>query len=229
MARGNISTIRKRKALVRGQIKVFTDKFPLVGPLVWLLSAQYFAAQIIAASSWSSSFSWANNVISDLGNTACGPYYERLVCSPDHGLMNASFILLGVTMALGAWLIYQEFRESQLSLAGFSLMALAGIGTILVGAFPENTIHALHAIGAVLALGVGNVGLIVLALALKRVRKAFRIYTLASGVISLAAFLLFILGFYLGFGSGTIERIASYPQTLWLVLFGLYMTASRRK
>jgi hypothetical membrane protein len=211
----------------RRRITVFTDKFPLLGPAVWILSVQYFAAQLIAAASWSPAYDWARNLISDLGNTACGAYGDRLVCSPQHGLMNASFIMLGLTMALGSLLIYTEFKRSWASFLGFSLMALAGLGTILVGAFPENVNGWLHGLGALLALGVGNIALVVLALAIKQARRSFRTYTFISGVVSLVALGLFLIHINLGLGQGTIERIVSYPQTGWLVLFGLYMTGTR--
>lgn len=208
------------------RLAIFTDKFPLIGPLVWILAAQYFAAQLIVASAWPTGYNWAGNFISDLGNTACGQFASRYVCSPDHALMNASFILLGILMAAGSLFIYQEFRESRASLVGFSLMAAAGLGSLLVGAFPENTITGLHVLGAFLALGVGDVSIIVLARSLTGVRPSFRILTLWMGIISLAAFLLFASGAHLGVGRGTLERFASYPQTLWLILFGIYMTSS---
>ena len=208
------------------QIAIFTDKYPLVGPIIWILSIQYFVGQLIVASAWSPAYSWANNLISDLGNTLCGQYAGRMVCSPAYNTMNASFILLGITMALGSLLIYQEFRESKWSLVGFSLMALAGLGTMIVGAFPENTIGWVHQSGAFLALGIGNLSLIILALALHSVRRSFRVYTLATGAVALLAFVLFAFGIHLGFGPGTVERIASYPQTIWLIFFGLYMTSS---
>lgn len=208
------------------KLTIFTDKFPLLGPIIWLLSAQYFAAQIIVASSWPRGYSWANNLISDLGNTACEQYGDKFVCSPYHVLMNGSFILLGLIMALGSLLIYQEFKKSRGTLLGFGLMALAGLGTILVGAFPENTIGALHGIGATLGLVVGNISLVVLAFTLKRVHKSLRIYTFITGIFTLSAFALFYFAINFGLGQGTIERLVSYPQTLWLILFGIYMTAS---
>jgi hypothetical membrane protein len=211
----------------RRVITVFTDKYPLIGPLIWILSVQYFIAQAAVAAAWSPAYSWSQNLISDLGNTACGPYVDRFVCSPQHGLMNASFILLGVTMALGSLLIYTEFRHSWLSLVGFALMMFAGLGTILVGAFPENTISWMHGLGAFLALGVGNLSLIILAFAVTQARGLFRLYTSVSGLASLIAFALFATGHYQGHGQGTIERIVSYPQTVWLILFGLYMTSTR--
>jgi hypothetical membrane protein len=193
-----------------------------------VLSLQYFIFHLIVAQAWPTVYSISQNVISDLGNTACGEYGLRYVCSPLHGIMNASFILLGITMALGSLLIYQEFRRTWATFIGFNLMGLAGFGTMMVGLFPENTISQLHAIGAFLALGVGNLSLVVLALAITQARISFRIYTFASGFVSLVAFVLFVSGVYLGLGAGGMERIISYPQTIWLILFGTYMTLVRR-
>src|SRR5665213_3078509 len=117
------------KSLAR--IKTFTDHYPLVGPAVWMLSIQYYVIQAIVALHYIPSYSIRSNTISDLGNSSCGIYSGRAVCSPLHNLMNASFILLGVTMATGSLLIYQEFKESMAILAGFSLMAIAGLGTLM--------------------------------------------------------------------------------------------------
>lgn len=208
------------------RIAVFTDKYPLLGPLVWVLSIQYFAMQIRVAAAWQMGYNWSTNLISDLGNTACGPYIDRYVCSPDHVFMNASFILLGLTMAVGSLLIYTEFSGRRSSFTGFLLMGLAGVGTMLVGIFPENTIGTLHLLGAFMAFGLGNLSLVILSLALKRVRQSFRLYTFLSGVLTLTAFGLFLFHIDLGLGRGGMERLVSYPQTLWLILFGLYMTSS---
>src|SRR4051812_14625263 len=107
------------------RIKIFTDRYPFLGPVIWLLSTQYFMIQMIVAAAWKSpSYSWRFNTISDLGNTACNLADGRVVCSPLHGLMNLSFITLGIIMACGSLLIYQEFRERLGTLFGFSLMAL---------------------------------------------------------------------------------------------------------
>jgi hypothetical membrane protein len=211
----------------RRRIAVFTDRYPLLGPFVWILCVQYFFIQLIAAAAWVRPYSWRLNVISDLGNSACGIYSGRYVCSPAHGLMNASLLVLGTTMAVGALLIYNEFKKNSASFAGFLLMGLGGIGTVLVGAFPENTVPVMHAFGAFLALLIGNVSMVVLALALQRVRTGFRFYTFFSGMFSILAFILFVSHIYLGLGQGGMERLASYPQTAWLVLFGLYMSATR--
>lgn len=210
------------------RIKTFTDRFPFLGPTIWMLSIQYYLIQVEAAMAWKTPFSYLHNTISDLGNTGCGHYGGRVVCSPLHSLMNASFITLGVTMALGALLIYQEFKESRASLVGFSAMAIAGVGTVLVGLFPENSISIVHTTGAFLPFFIGNLGIVVLGSALD-VPKSLRIYTLFSGIVALGAFGLFVTHHYLGLGIGGMERLTAYPQTMWLIVFGIYISRNHMR
>src|SRR5882724_1557857 len=102
------------------RIQTFHERYPLVGPVFWLLSIQYFIIQVVVAMAWSVPYSLSQNTISDLGNTACGQYGDRHVCSPLHPLMNGSFMIFGVTMIAGSALIFHEFRKSTASAAGFS-------------------------------------------------------------------------------------------------------------
>lgn len=208
------------------KIKTFTDRHPLAGPYLWMLSIQYFAVQAVSAMAWKAHYSLLSNTISDLGNTACGLYGDRPVCSPLHGLMNASFILLGVTMYFGAILIYQEFRKNPATALGFNFMALAGVGTLLIGLFPENTVSGLHILGAALPFLIGNVGMVILSLSLT-IPKPLRYYTFLSGATSLIALVLLVTNHYLGLGIGGMERITAYPQTLWLIVFGVYISRNR--
>lgn len=204
-------------------IKTFTDRYPLLGPIIWMLSIQYYLVQVETALAWSKPYSWLHNTISDLGNTGCGNYSGRFVCSPLHSLMNSSFITLGVTMALGSLLIYQEFKKSSASLVGFSFMTLAGFGTVLVGLFPENSLSVFHTLGAAMPFLIGNIGIMILGLSLDIPRR-LRFYTLLSGVIALTALLFFSNHNYLGLGVGGMERLVAYPQTIWLISFGAYIS-----
>lgn len=206
-------------------IKVFTDRYPLLGPVIWILSIHYFIVQLLVSAAWTHvPYSWRYNTISDLGNTACGLTNGRFACSPLHALMNSSFIVLGLIMAIGSLLIFQEFRESRGTLTGFSLMALAGFGTVVVGLFPENTIGALHVLGASLPFLLGNLSLVILSIALYKIGPKARICTFISGFIPLLLLVPFLDGRYGLFGIGGMERLIAYPQTIWLILFGLYMS-----
>jgi hypothetical membrane protein len=139
--------------------------------------------------------------------------------------MDASFIMLGLTMTCGSLLIYQEFKRDRATLVGFSFLAIAGFGTILVGLFPENTISILHTFGASLPFLLGNVALIILSFSLI-VPRLLRFYTCISGVIALIALVFFYTQHYLGLGIGGMERFVAYPQTFWLIVFGLYISSS---
>ncbi|MES2876268.1 MAG: DUF998 domain-containing protein [Patescibacteria group bacterium] len=203
------------------------DKSGLIGPLLWVSSIQYFIVQLVVIAAWTVPHSWANNFISDLGNTECGMYAGLPVCSPLHLLMNISFVTFGITMAIGAPYVQRQFERTKLSRLAFGLMMLSGLGTVLVGLFPENTINALHMTGAVLGLGVGNLSVLLLGIALKDVHPAVRAYTVVSGMFSLVAFALFATEVHFGIGRGGMERLISYPFTLWMITFGFYVTLVR--
>lgn len=209
------------------QLLKIASRYPFAGPAFWILSVQYFIVQLMVAAAWPVAYDWRNNYISDLGNTECGIYQGLYVCSPLHMVMNASFVLFGISMALGAVLIYEQFIRTRLSLVGFILMVLAGTGTVLVGLFPENNPNGLHTFGAVLGLGIGNVSIVVLGMALNGMHPIFRTYTILSGIVSLTAFVLFIADIYFGLGRGGMERVVSYPFTVWMIAFGAYMTIVR--
>lgn len=198
-----------------------------MGPSLWMASVQYFIVMLVVALDWANpTYSISKNTISDLGNTVCGVYSQRTVCSPLHGLMNASFILLGATMLSGSMLIYNEFKKSPATMLGFTFMALAGVGTILVGLFPENTVSELHYGGALLPFLVGNIGILLLGFALQ-LHERMRIYSIVTAIVTLSALVFFTTKHYLGLGSGGMERLVSYPQTLWLIIFGIYMSRKR--
>jgi hypothetical membrane protein len=211
----------------------FRDRHPLLGPAIWILSTLYFFAQLAVAWVWNPPYSLVHNTISDLGNTACGRYGSSYVCSPRHTLMNIAFVLLGLAMAAGSLFIYQEFTEKRpaervAALIGFALMGFAGLGTMLVGIFPENTVSAMHVTGAGLAIGAGNVAIFVLGLILT-LPEEMRRYMLLFSTLSLTALFCFAFHRYFGIGAGTMERVAAYPETVWLIIFGLYISRNHQR
>lgn len=202
-------------------IKMVANQYSYIGSIMWTLSIQYFAIQVIVAQSWTTRYSLSKNYISDLGNTACGQQGHSFICSPMHSVMNLSFTFLGLTMLLGSIFLYRVYKNNLFVLLGFICMSISGLGTILVGLFPENTITALHVIGAALIFTLGNVALILFGAALK-IPKLIRLLAISFGVIGLFALLLFLSHIYLGLGKGGMERLVAYPQTIWLIIFGMY-------
>jgi hypothetical membrane protein len=202
------------------------ESYPKLGPLLFISGIQYFLIQIIVGSRFSPTYSLAHNTISDLGNTSCGLFNDRPICSPLHSLMNVSFLVLGLFMIVGSMLSCHQSEKSPGSSVGFSLFAIGGFGVVLVGLFPENTVSAFHGIGAALPFLVGNIGIVILGYSLN-IPKPLRLYTLLSGVIVFIALGVYATGHYVGIGEGGIERVVAYPQTIWMIVIGTYLFLSK--
>lgn len=203
------------------------DRYPKLGAISYVSTLQYFVIQFLVSLRWSPPYGLRRNTISDLGNTACGKFNGRRICSPLHSLMNVSFVLLGVAMITGSALIYCSCKSTRGRAFGFSSMAIGGIGAVMVGVFPENSISALHGIGAALPFLVGNIGVLVLGFTLE-MPVAMRLYTWLTGAVALLSLIFYASGHFLGLGEGGIERMVAYPQTLWLIVLGTYLLVADR-
>ncbi len=126
--------------------------------------------------------------------------------------MNVSLVLLGITTTTGSILVYQSVRKSKV---GFCLMAIAGIGAIIVGLFPEDTVFWAHILGQDLAFVGGNIALIVFGFTF-HVRQWFRWYSILSGAVALIALTLFLTHNNFSLGLGGMERTIAYPLLFWL-------------
>lgn len=87
-------------------------------------------------------------------------YQGREVHSPLYWLMNSSFVLLGVAGGLGIWMLVRSLSASAYRRWLRVVGVLFGVGGVLVGLCPENSIELAHAGGAFLNIGGGNVLLI---------------------------------------------------------------------
>jgi hypothetical membrane protein len=193
----------------------------LIGGLLWALTLVFFVGQVITQSAWPS-FSLLDNHVSDLGNTACGPWLAyAYVCSPLHAAMNAALVLSGVLTLVGLYLTYDVWPRRRLTTWGLGCLALAGICTILVGLNPENENLRLHMLGA-LNIPFGNVAMLLLGLA---TWSAGRRVGLLSLTLSAVGWLGLPVGLALltlsGHGGGAAERLALYPVFLWTFVLGV--------
>ncbi len=203
----------------------------IAGAVCWLSSGQFFLIQLIVQLAWTTPYSLLHNYISDLGNTACYPTpisSPAYICSPLHIVMNASFILLGVNLILGAFFTYRAFDPSRLRTLGLALIGLAGFGLMLVGFAPENVNTGVHVTGAALQFVSGNLGMIVLgALFYRHHHVPFGRFSMlwgSLGLIGLAAFLVCRSSqLNLGLGVGGWERVIVYPLPLWAMIMGLIL------
>ncbi|MEP6923955.1 MAG: DUF998 domain-containing protein [Pyrinomonadaceae bacterium] len=201
--------------------------------ITWICAAQFFAAQVFAQSAWTTSFSWATNYISDLGNTTCGLYPADIgsyVCSPWHTLMNISFVLQGIIILVGAVLARPAFAGLCWRMIVLPLLIVTALGIAGVGLFPEDVNNRAHVISAGIQFITGNIAMIafgITSLGLKRWRT-FAIVSTAFGLTGLLATVLFAQGYGLGLGVGGMERVAAYTLPVWLIIFGVLIIVRKR-
>lgn len=174
-------------------------------PFIFLF--QYFVMQfgVSIGMNRETDFHTLKNNISDLGN-------EDLVGPTVATIANASFIISSILIIFGCIIAF-NLIDDKLWNIGLALMILSGVGSLLVGLFPENTIGFLHYTGALLVFIFGNISIILLGLATKET------WITVLGGISLGFLPLFTLGKNLKY-RGLIERIISFPQTLSLIYLG---------
>jgi hypothetical membrane protein len=172
-----------------------------VGAFLWLLCFQFFIAEQVARMGWTGHYSMRRDYISDLG--AAG--------SSLHRVMNGSFVLQGFLIFFGALLLRRLLPG-----IAVALLAIAGLGVLVVGLVPEDTNARLHLQGAAANFLGGNLAIILLA---NRWKSWF---TFAAGSIGLLA--TFALAFHgRSLDIGTVERLAAYPLPLILSWSGWRM------
>ncbi|MFF9322722.1 DUF998 domain-containing protein [Streptomyces sp. NPDC014728] len=198
---------------------------------------QFFVIHGIAESAWARPYSWARNNISDLGNAHCALQSDpepRYICSPEHGLMNVSFVVLGVLLVVGAALTGGVlWRRSRAAVVTRLLVASAGMGFVLAGLAPADVNENQHVLGALFIMAAGNIGLVVAGFGLaEQVPAPLRWGTSLLGVTAITAFGLFLSHHYLGLGMGGMERVAAFPLLFWALAVsvrGLIRRAGRMR
>lgn len=226
---------------------VATTRF-YAGALAKLSVLQYFVAEAAVIGSWAAPepYSRRTGYISDLGALHCGEFSGRDVCSPAHLLMNASFVVQGIGMMVGALLLSSAVigiaaragarlthapGKGPTSVPAFiarGLTVTAGAGTVLVGLVPEDAGSGWHLVGALLYFAAGGLALLLLGW-LWRAQSPLGWFILACGAVSLAAL---ITGGVTGMRvpePGTLERLMGYPVTIGTAAVGLVVAQRVRR
>jgi hypothetical membrane protein len=182
------------------------------GALAWLLTLQFFVVETVAQVRYGSGYSRTDDVISALGASD----------SPAATLMNASFVLQGALILAGVLLLRPALMRTAGEVAPV-LLGGAAVGVLLVGVFPTDGNSTLHAIGAVLYLLGGGLGLIALAYAVRPRSEALGTTLALLGLLGTAATVFFLTGVVGYLGEGGTERVAAYVLPLGLAVAGVVL------
>jgi hypothetical membrane protein len=158
-------------------------------------------------------YSVANNYVSDLGANC------RTTCTavPSAYLFDISIALLGLLILVGAYYLNRAYHWRPVTI----VIAVAGIGALGVGLFPETTgvWHSLFSLVVFLFTGLTAV------LTARFQKKPMSYFSVILGLVTLAALVLYIGGEYVGLGPGGMERMVVYPVLVWSLGFGGHLMA----
>ena len=192
----------------------------LAGALLFVAAAQFLMGMLFAEALYPA-YSISGNYISDLGAFCNGVFPAAGVCviyQPTSTIFNSSVFLLGVLLAISAYVFWRPLRWRTFSL----LVLLTGIGAMGVGVFPETSPVA-HEITSDVAFIFAGLS----AIWAYRLTKAPMAYlSIILGVVNLVAIVLFTANILFGLGVGGMERTIVYPVVLWAVGFGGYLMSS---
>lgn len=202
------------------------------GAILWIIGVtQFFIAMAIVQLGWTTPYSLTQNYLSDLGNTTCGPYGGRYVCSPLYYVFNDSIITLGILLLIGTVWIRSALPPKSTRDVGLVLLCVAGIGVATVGFVPEDVNISVHSAAALLAFAGGSIAILLFARALGRHSRwaGFWEYSVLFGAVSLGSWgLVALVDLHVGglgstIGPGGIERLIGFPVLLWGLMFGIQL------
>ncbi|HEX7308558.1 DUF998 domain-containing protein [Lentzea sp.] len=200
-----------------------------LGAVLWVLVAQYFVLLFVVEARWEVPHSWMRNAISDLGAATCfrSAEAERWVCSPWHVVSGVSWTVAGLCLAGGALLVRPLFPQTRTARAGLVLLVVTGLALTVVGLNPEDTSATLHVAGAVVAIPVGEVAMLLTGLALARTERwrVLGIVGACTAVVAMTALVLMVAEVGGSALFGLWERIAAFPALLWAVACGVVLPA----
>ncbi|WP_028266189.1 membrane protein [Arthrobacter sp. MA-N2] len=219
-----------------------------IGGWAQLSVVQYFVAESAVIEAWrgSTPYDRRTGFISDLGAIKCGIYEHRDVCSPLHVLMDASFVVQGLGMLLGALLLSSAllciaarpgvrikygaaYRKTWTSAVVVRVLTgISGLGTVIVGFVPEDLGSPWHLTGALMFFVGGALALLVLG-RLWLHHTAMSWFVLGCGTVSFGALVVGGLTRMTVPEPGTLERLMGYPITIGFCAAGLVVAQGVRE
>jgi hypothetical membrane protein len=183
------------------------------GLLLFVGVAQFILTKIVLETIYPG-YLVGQQAISDLGNWGLAGNFAAV--------FSASAILLGVFIMAGAYFNGHGSKNRCFT----ALLAIAGVGNVVVGVVAENVIPSVHSIFALIMFASWAVAAL---LSYKFVKSPFSYVSVTLGAVSLLMLVLSLLGqrvsssFALGLGMGGMERLVVYPLWLWTLGFGAYL------
>jgi len=193
------------------------------GAIIFVGAVQFgvllIVSEIVYSAYGTSPYSVSTNYVSDLGATC--PSSGACYIPPSALLFDSSIAIMGLLILLGAYFFHRAFTWMPATV----LLALAGVGALGVGLFPETT-GVWHNVFSLMVFLFAGLSAIMTASFQK---KPLSYFSVILGVITLITLILYVPNVYLGLGAGGMERMIVYPTLLWAIGFGGHLMALEDK
>lgn len=186
------------------------------GVAIFTGAAQFTVAMVLAEIYYPG-YNVSLNYISDLGATCPSGGGACIINQPTSMIFNSSIVLFGLLGLAAAYFLQRAYHWKPASI----LAALAGIGAMGVGLFPETT-GIWHSIFSLVVFLFAGLTAVVTARFLK---KPMNYFAAILGLLALGFLVLYLGDIYLGLGPGGMERMVTYPILLWGTTFGAHLMA----
>ena len=182
---------------------------------MWAVRPVYIVVELAVAAATTGSYSLVDGTVSDLGAGVCSPAF----CTPRAELMNGTFIVVGVLLALGALLL-----AARAGRAVTALLVVAGLSSVATGFFPVDDDATLHALAAAPLFVCQPLALLLLSRSMCSVSRPLARALVVTGSVTGAAAVGFAVA---GTGAGLLERLALWPVLVVLAASGLVLGRGR--
>ncbi|WP_367126330.1 DUF998 domain-containing protein [Streptomyces phytohabitans] len=190
----------------------------------------YWVGEAVAAHAWSTpAYSYADNLISDLGVTSRTVFDDRIADSPRSWALNGAWILNALLVSWAATRAPGFRAAGRLGQCMFGFTLAYAVGLVTIAFFHETPSETFpfHFIGAVLAIGGGNVVVLLAAVQSRRLRWPPLLtgaLTVLATVGSVSCLLHPVLHVE---AAGTFERLAAYPVLAAQLVAGVALLLNR--
>ncbi|WP_199036911.1 DUF998 domain-containing protein [Glycomyces salinus] len=192
-----------------------------VGIASWLALAAYIPLELAVVNASAVPYDPMRQVVSALGVTTCdsepNPVVGDVVCSPWHPLMNWTFTLTGMAIAVGALCLRAQLpAERRVTVAAWMLAGI-GLSYTTSGFIPADLDLLWHTILALPGMFLQIPAWILLARALRGHRTAFAAWTGAALAVHLIGMAGLVASPFIDGPGGLFQRAVIWPTYVWAV------------
>jgi hypothetical membrane protein len=202
------------------------------GAALWIVAAVgYLTLEAVAAASFSPSYSYARNYISDLGLPSGTLVRGQVIDSPRADLMHAAFYLQGGLFLLGALLLV-GIRDNGRARIFLGAVAVNAFGNTVIGMVHSGRVHVA---GALLAIVGGNAAIWLgsATIELAAGQPWYRGVSKCLAALGLSSFVMLTINSATTktvlLPDGIWERVSVYSITVWQLLTGVCVLIAWRR